>query len=144
MRTLNILKIGLIAFFLLTLGSCIEEEERIIPHTHVDIRINLSLPQYTALNIINNAIIIPYEGYNKNGVIVYRLNQEEFFAFDATCPQHVHTSTPISIDADDPGNAVCPHCHQVYILLNLGYTEGGHPLQRYRTSLHGVELRIYN
>lgn len=130
--------------FFVTLGSCIEEEERIIPYTHVDIRINLSLPQYYALNIINNAIIIPYVGYNQNGVIVYRLNQEEFFAFDATCPQHVHTSTAIAIDDNDPGNAICPYCNKVYILLNLGYVEGGYPLQRYRTSLHGTELRIYN
>ncbi|MDD2195598.1 MAG: hypothetical protein PHE03_02000 [Bacteroidales bacterium] len=124
--------------------SCIKEEPIIVPHVYVNFSINLSLPQYYDLNAINNAIIYPNEGYDDNGIIIYRKNLEEFFAFDATCPQHIELSTAVTLDSDDSSNATCPHCEATYSLLNFGQANNGHPLKRYRISLHGSFLRVYN
>lgn len=124
--------------------SCVKEEPVIVPHVYVNFSINLSFPQYYGLNAINNAIIYPNEGYDDNGVIIYRKNLEEFFAFDATCPQHINISTALTLDKDDSSSAICPHCETTYSLLNFGQASKGHPLKRYRVSLHGSFLNVYN
>ncbi len=137
--------IGLIALVAVLFNSCVEEEPKIVPDVYVDFYIYLDLPEYNALNSINNAIKVNNQGYDKNGVIVYRYTLDEYLAFDATCPQHIAVST--SVDLDDEGTAgtaTCPHCNAVYQFANFGYPGSGYPLKRYSVSLSGRTIRITN
>jgi hypothetical protein len=145
MRLTKILFITL--SFLLTpfLHSCVEEEPKIVPDVYVDFYVNLDLPEFTSLNAINNAVKVANQGYDKNGIIIYRYTQDEFLAFDATCPQHITTS--ISVDLDDGGAAgtgTCSHCGVVYRFFNMGYPDEGYPLKRYSVTVSGRILRITN
>lgn len=144
MRTAKIAKIAALLVLMISMNGCVEEEPIIVPYVHVDFSIDLRLPQYSPLNAFNNAIIVGGYGYNNNGVIIYRLNLEEFYAFDATCPQHIEKSTAVTLDDNDPGYAICPHCQVTYELMNYGQASKGYPLKRYRTYLNGNILRVYN
>lgn len=128
---------------LLTFWSCVKEEPVVVPDVYVNFSINLLLPQYSDLNAPGNAIIIANVGYKGNGVIIYRLNLEEFFAYDATCPQHINKSKAVTLN-DDPSNATCPHCETTYSFLNFGQASKGHPLKKYSVSLSGSFLNVYN
>ena len=117
-------------------SSCVDEEPNIIPDVYVDIYVNLSLPQFFMLNSINNAVKIPNEGYDKNGVIVYRLGLEEYLAFDATCPQHVQVSTSVNLDNNGTeGSATCPHCSTTYSFPYYGQASKRYPLKSYKVSV---------
>ena len=137
--------IGLISGLFLSFTSCVEEEPKIVPDVYVYISLNLDLPSYNALNSVNNAIKIPNEGYNKNGVIVYRYSMEEFYAFDATCPQHIDVSTSVNLDDNGTaGTATCPHCQTVYYFASLGYPSSGYALKRYSVSFSGRIVTVSN
>ena len=132
---------GMLSLF----SSCVEEEPTIIPDVYVNLYINLSLPQFIALNSINNAVKVPDYGFDKNGVIVYRLGLEEFLAFDATCPQHIEKSTSINLDNNGTeGTATCPHCSTTYSFPYYGQASSGYPLKRYKVSPSGNMLHITN
>lgn len=137
--------IALVSFLIIPFFSCVEEEETIVPDVYVNFNISLDLPQFNALNSVNNAIKVPNEGYDNNGVIVYRYTLDEFLAFDATCPQHITIST--SIDLDDNGSAgtaTCPHCGTTYSFFNFGQASSGYPLKRYRVNQSGSFLNVTN
>ena len=145
MRAAKLYFIGIILGFSVLIPSCVEEEPKIIPDVYVDFTIYLDLPQFVALSSLNNAVKVPNEGYDENGVIVYRYTLDEYMAFDATCPQHVTIST--SIDLDDggsAGSATCPYCQTKYLLTNFGYPEKGYPLKKYTVTLSGRNLRVTN
>jgi hypothetical protein len=128
------------------LSSCYDEEPIIVPDTHVNFTINLELSQYIDLKVEGNSYKILYEGYNDNGVILFRNIQpinspEAFLAFDATCPQHFEISASINIDGRV---GTCPHCNTTYFFEMNGYPNKGYPLKRYRTILNGTMLTVRN
>lgn len=125
--------------------SCSEKDEQIVPYARVNITINLQLPQFIALTSVNNAIIYSNEGYNHNGVIVYRNSLDEFTAFDATCPKHIETKTAVILDGGaGSGQAKCPYCSTVYYFFNYAYPSKGYPLKRYNLTRSGDMLYIGN
>ena len=116
-----------------------------MPYARVNITINLQLPQFIALSSVNNAIIYPNEGYNHNGVIVYRNSLDEFTAYDATCPKHIETKTAVILDGGaGSGQAKCPYCSTVYYFFNYAYPSKGYPLRRYSLTKSGNMLYINN
>jgi hypothetical protein len=56
-----------------------------VPQVPVNFIIELNSPLYNVLNSPGSSIIIPNEGYKNHGVIVTRVNFDEFAAYDATC-----------------------------------------------------------
>jgi hypothetical protein len=142
-------KIALIIFtlgFIVFFSSCYEEEPLIVPDVHVNFTINLELSQYISLKVEGNSYKVLYEGYDDNGVIIFRNTQpinspEAFLAFDATCPQHVSISTAIIIDGRV---GTCPHCNTTYFFEMNGYPNKGYPLKRYKTILNGTMLTVRN
>jgi len=131
--------LGLFSLF----SSCVDEEPTIVPDVSVNLYINLSF--YNHLSVEGNALKFPNEGYDENGVIVYRLSFEEFLAFDATCPQHIEKSTSINLDNNGTGGtATCPHCSTKYYFINFGQASSGYPLKRYKVSRSGNFLTITN
>lgn len=127
------------------LFGCTKEDQQVVPYTKVNITVNLQLPQFIALSSVNNAIIYPNEGYNHNGVIIYRNSLDEFTAFDATCPKHIETKTAVQLDGGTgSGQAKCPHCETIYYFFNYAYPSNGYPLRRYNLTRSGSMLYINN
>ncbi len=127
------------------LFGCAKQEEQIIPYVRVNLSVNLQLPQFNALNSVNNAILYPDVGYNRNGVIIYRNSTDEFTAYDATCPKHIETKTAVVLDdGGSAGTATCPNCSTVYSFFSYGYPSNGHPLKSYTVTKSGNTLYINN
>ena len=126
--------------------GCSDKDEQIVPYVKVNITVNLQLPQFIALSSVNNAIIYPNEGYNGNGVIVYRNSLDEFTAYDATCPRHIDTNPTATVldDNGSAGTATCPECNTVYYFFNYAYPSKGYPLRRYSLTRSGNMLYINN
>lgn len=134
--------------------GCEEEKKRIIPYTYVNFSIRLDNPQFIALNSVGNAVVITssYDGsnsagYDNNGIILYRASEEEFYAFDRTCPYDVEKS--IAVEIDESGiMAVCPACNSTYVLPNIGFPTKESPskyaLHQYQTSFDGLTVSVYN
>ncbi|MCR5013888.1 MAG: hypothetical protein K6A28_03825 [Bacteroidales bacterium] len=84
------------------------------------------------------------------GIIVYRLSQDEFLAYDRLPPNEPNAC------CDAQGNCtrlvvdfpfVVDNCNQIkYNILDGSIVEGDgiYPLIQYHTSYNGSELRIYN
>ena len=129
-----------------TLFSCSKQEEQIVPYVRVNLTVNLQLPQFNALNSVNNAVLYEGVGYNQNGVIIYRNSTDEFTAYDATCPKHIETKTAVVLDdGGHAGTATCPNCSTVYRFFNYAYPSKGHPLKQYRVTMTGSDsFRVSN
>lgn len=151
----NLSKILLIALFLLIFVTCTKKKEEIIPNTYVNFTIRLDDPKFTDLHAIGNSIIVTSEyagrssaGYDYNGIIVYRFSEDEFYAFDLTCPFNIDKSISVTTEnASDP-IAKCPECSSEYVLPSLAFpTEkgpSGIPLKQYNTNFDGVTISVYN
>jgi len=131
---------------LVVIFGCSKDQDQIVPYVRVDLTINLQLPQFIALNSVNNAVPYPNAGYNHNGVIIYRNSTDEFTAYDATCPKHLDTkvSAVTLDDGGSAGTATCPECKTVYYFFNYAYPSKGYPLKQYRVTKSGNILFITN
>lgn len=136
--------LGLAVGLMFQSTSCVEEEPKIVPDVHVKLKINLYLTQFSHIQVPGNAIMYPNEGFDKKGIVIYRYTIDEFFAFDATCPQHIEKSTAIEIVEDGFDTGKCPHCSTTYSFHNWGQASSGYPLKRYKTTLSGSFLYITN
>lgn len=109
-----------------------------------DIVINLSFPDYIALNQDGGSKAINDQNAGVRGIIVYRNSAASYFAFERNCSYHpneacatveVHSSGLFLID---------PCCTSSFDFAN-GQPTGGpawRPLRQYRTQLNGTILTI--
>ncbi len=112
--------------------SCAKTQDQIVPYVRVNIVFSPDLPQFYMLTSPGNAYIKPYEGYNNNGVIIFRNSMDEFTAYDATCPQHIDTKTAIVLDGGvGSGQAKCPKCSTIYYFYSYGSASKGFSLKQY-------------
>ena len=125
-------------------SSCTDDEPEIIPDVYVNFQFSIYEPGYNNLTVIYGATKKEYEGYDNNGVIVFRSDLNEYKAFDATCPQHITISTSVNLNENGSGKATCPHCQTVYYLMNNGYPANGYRLKQYRTSSNGEFVSVFN
>jgi len=148
-------KILLITLSLLIFVSCAKKKKEIIPNTYVNFTIRLDDPMFTNLHAIGNSVIITSEyagrssaGYDYNGIIVYRFSEDEFYAFDRTCPYNISNSISVTTENTSDPIAKCPECGSEYVLPSLAFpTEKGPsrvPLKQYNTNFDGVTISVYN
>jgi nitrite reductase/ring-hydroxylating ferredoxin subunit len=147
LRFFFIISAGLIMF-----GSCTKEQLDVVPETYVNITL-INIPAQIGISqsmiITNTMVPVNSLGYNNNGIIIYRNSQDEYFAYDRTCPYHVEESNPVNIWTN-PLFAVCPVCGTKYQLFWSGIpTDEGpsiYPLKQYRASYNPntFELNISN
>jgi nitrite reductase/ring-hydroxylating ferredoxin subunit len=152
-KIINILIIGLTA---VSLSLCKKNKNDVIPDVYVSFIIDLNDPLFFGLNSIGNSAIVTKEtnnwgpgasGYDDNGIIVYNSLQDEFNAYDRTCP-HDYAVNGLSIKVIIDGfNAICPRCSTNYALYGLGTPISGpgrYPLKNYKTSFDGRFIRVWN
>lgn len=140
----------------LLLFSCSNEKNDVIPDVYIDFYISLNDPEFFNLNAIGNSVIITYQtnnmgylsaGFDSNGIIIYRADLNQFYAYDRTCPHDYAvngSSKKVNVDGIF---AVCPHCGTTYALPAGGSPASGpgrYPLKNYKTSFNGTVVHVWN
>jgi nitrite reductase/ring-hydroxylating ferredoxin subunit len=139
-----------------SLSSCSKEKYDVIPDVYVSFTMDIQTDiEFASLTVFGNHVIVTSRtnnwginsaGYNNNGIIVFRL-QDEFKAYDRTCPHDYEvngTSIKVNVDFID---AVCPSCSTRYSLSANGTPISGvsrYPLKNYKTSFDGRYLSVWN
>lgn len=138
--------------------SCKKDKNDVIPDVFVDFYINLSDPQFFDLTAPLNSVYIDAStnnlglsaaGYDGNGIIIYRASEDEFYAYDRTCPHDFAVNgKSIQVSILDQIYAECPECGSKYGLPNFGTplsgSVGRYPLKNYKTSFDGFRIRVWN
>ena len=119
--------------------ACGDELEPPLPYVQVDA--TFVLVSYPELITWPSAAKKSGYGFNRNGVILVRIGQYDFRAFDATCTRDIDHHKNGSLSLDGSGYAVCPKCQTKYFLYNTGNApiwsnDGKVRLQEYRASFN--------
>ena len=110
--------------------------------------------QYVKVNITllpNSIDYLPvsewyYVSGGYRGLIVYRMTEDEFMAYERTCPYDPDKASA-RVEVESSGIiAVDSTCGSRFVLTDGSPIKGpsGLPLQQYQTSFDGNQLRIYN
>jgi len=140
--------IGIVLFF--SFLGCGEDDDTLRQYNpylidpQVNITINLNLPQYNDLNFPGGSSIITSQGIR--GIVVYRLNEDLFTAFELSDPNHIPSEcSRMTINGIE---ASCP-CLGEDNTYNI--VTGEHktiptlyPMLGYRVERSGNTLRITN
>ncbi len=133
---------------LLLFTNCNKDHEEVIPNVSFHITINLDNPEYNSQNTF-----IVYRGDNGyragiNGVVVYRLTSDTYYAFDLMCPNEKKVTCLVGLK--DDVTCECPCCKsQFLIAVPYGDVIEGPspwPLKGYKTQVMngGSTLAIWN
>lgn len=114
-----------------------------VPNTHVDFTIYPNDVMYYKLNT--------YGGYEYftggvNGIVIYRLDEWTFLAYDRACPYDWEEPDSRLFVAPDGLRLVDSLCGSTYNILDGGVLSGPatYPARRYNTRYDGMKLRVYN
>jgi len=138
----------LISFFvsIILMPSCDKNKDYDeIPFAYVNFRIYPNSTMYWRLNSPNGWEKVAANDPSR-GIIVYRLSENEFMAYERTCPYDPLDPEAI-IDGEDFSITVaCPTCGSEYILLDGTPFKGPakRPLKQYHTSYDGNSLHVFN
>ncbi len=136
----KIINIFIISLIFITIPGC-DDNDDWIPN----VRVNLNLHLYTDLSTLGIMQAGTWPG-GVNGIIVFRLADREFNAFDRTCPYHPLEDCPVFFN-EDVLLAECRCCESLFELFQSGAVEKGparRPLKQYRTAIVGNYLQISN
>ena len=131
---------------LLVLASCTScgEQQQYIPYVPVNFDIDLNLPAYNTLNFPGEALALP--GGSK-GLYVYRYTLDEFVVLDRHSTYDIPMGCKVTLDADNITLQDNSDCSESQWLMLDGSVMNGPatlPLHRYRTTLNGSILHVYN
>ena len=131
----------ILIFIFVFLLSCDKEHER-IPYVYVNIQKSLDDPELNSLLIPGNFVYITG---GVNGIILYRLSNDEFLAWERTCPYVPSNNCKISVDETNVF-CECPCCESKYIIMDGTAYEGPstYSIKGYQTYFDGLDIRIYN
>lgn len=128
--------------FFLILFSC-QKEDDYINNVIVDIDLNLSLPEYSELQIVGNSIFI---NGGVKGIIVYYQGFETYKTYERSCTYEPSLNCA-RIDSVNSTIAICNCCDSKFLLGQEGQAIDGPallPLKQYQNTLSGQILEIYN
>ncbi|HHZ63903.1 MAG TPA: hypothetical protein EYN38_03225 [Flavobacteriales bacterium] len=131
-----------LAGLLIITNGC-KKDEDVVPSVEVNIYIYTTDAEFADLNAVGGWI---YLTGGAQGIVVYRLSQDEFMAYDRNCTYQPNESGAI-IEVEPSGiTAVDNSCGSKFLLTDGSVLEGPAPdiLKRYQTSFDGNLLRIYN
>ncbi len=155
------IKSKIIVFFLIILlpcllMSCAKNKNDVVPTVYVNFSISLNDPQFYNLlspltfayvNSGTNNLGPSAAGYDGNGIIVFRTMEDEFCAYDRTCPYDYEVNNKsVKVNADMI-YATCPDCGTKYALTANGTPVSGvgrYPLKNYRTAFNGLYVIVSN
>lgn len=123
-------------------NSCSKDESETIPYVYVNFLIEPNNTLYYKLNVIGGWEYL-IGGYN--GIVVFRLSQDEFVAYDRACPYDYKNGCRVDVESSNV-TLIDSCCNSHFI-----YTDGSPyqgpvhvSLKYYKTSYDGNYLRITN
>jgi hypothetical protein len=116
--------------------SCKPEQQHPIPDVYVNFVLNLEdSPDFYFLRTQGStAVVYSYTigvlslGFNNNGIIIYNNGDNEYFAFDCTCPYDLPENVAVDV-SDQNGIATCPVCGSQYVLPSMSAPTTDSPSQ---------------
>jgi len=133
----------IILAFIFCLGASCGRNPNPIPNVYVDFWIYPDDVRYVNLNY--------YGGHEEvtggvNGIVVYRIDQNSFSAFDRACPHDWDAPEEPRVVVEDGIFLRCELCNSLYNILDGSVISGPskYPLKQYYTFYDGWRLRIHN
>ena len=126
----------------LLIASC-NSKENYIAEVYVDILIDLSLPEYSDLQVSGNSIFI--EG-GAEGIIIYHGVGDDYKVYDRNCSYEPSLACSV-IDSVNAGIAYCGCCTSAFLLAQDGAAANSPallPLKKYYWTLSGSQMMISN
>ena len=123
--------------------SCESNPGRIIPYVKVDLYL-LLYADLAGMGIGSSKVI---HGHGVNGIVLYRVTDLEFVAYDRTCTLWPEHTEAVVEDSTFFGVFGCPECKSTFLLMNGAEPNSGpatYPLVEYHTSILGDVLHIFN
>jgi len=123
-----------------------------IPYAYINVVINPNSTLYQELNIVGGWMYYPYVNPPSRGLIIYRLSQEQFLAYERTPPVNSNaccdpeTGLCTYLVVDDYFRFVYDTCSDLsyQIIDGSPITPATVPLKQYYTSYDGFNLYINN
>jgi len=137
----KIKKILICAFLIFSAISCENDNMDIIPN----VPFTVTLDSNVLLSIGTGSAVISNNGGVK-GLIIYKLSDYEFQAFDRLCTYYPADTAAVLLD-NLSMTATCPKCKSVYQINLYGQVNKGpakYALKQYQTLLTGGRLQIWN
>jgi len=132
-----------IFFFLLCFAACKKRAE-VVPSVPADFTIYLNLPDFIKLNSAGGSV---YVSGGVKGILVYRVSNDEFAAYDRDCPYDPNVSNAI-VQVDSSGIlAIDYNCGSQFNLINGDVLRGpaAYSLKRYAADYDGVStVHVHN
>ena len=126
----------------LLIASCNSKDDY-IKEVYVNILLDLSLPEYSDLQISGNSIFI--EG-GVEGIIIYHGVGDDYKVYDRNCSYEPSLACSY-IDSVSSGIAYCGCCASAFLLAQDGVAANSPallPLKKYYWTLIGNQMRISN
>lgn len=145
-RLLTIGSLPVILFFLVLPGCRDDDENERVPRIQTDFTVNLNLPDFIDLQ---NPGGWEYFLGGSRGIIVYRVNNDEFVAFDRHCTYNVPQACRVFVDENSgltAADTIC--CGSVFDIFTGNAVVGPaeFPLQSFQTQYNpnNNTLRVFN
>lgn len=123
--------------------NCNKDSNSNIPFVSVNIVMQTTNPQFIGLNAVNSWI---YLVGGSRGIIVYKVSNDQFRAFDRHCTfQPQNACALVSVETNNiTGLDDC--CGSRFLVTDGSVINGPAivPLKEYNTSFDGATLRIFN
>ena len=139
----HFLRIFLVVIFFSVLG-CGGYKHSTIPNVWVSFWVYPNDVSYLDLNYYGGHM---YFTGGVNGVVVYRLNETEFRAFDRACPYDWDDEEEPRVGVEPDGITLrCEKCGSLFNILDGGVITGPakYPLKYYQTKYDGMRLRVHS
>jgi len=136
-------RIFLAVIFFFVLG-CEGYKHPNIPNVSVNFWIYPNDVSYLDLNYYGGHM---YFTGGVNGIVVYRLNDAEFRAFDRACPHDWDDEDEPRISVEPDGITLkCEKCGSIFNILDGGVITGPaeFTLKQYHTKYDGMRLRVHS
>lgn len=137
-------------FMIIFLIACQKDAYTPLPHVDVNIQIFPNSTQYLDLNSVGGFVYLT-ANFPSRGIIVYRISDSDFIAFERTCPHDPDAcceGTQCARLVVDISRLTISDscCGSVYLILDGSNISGSsqYPLKQYHSSYDGVTLRIYD
>ncbi|MBR9831902.1 hypothetical protein GYB57_07140 [bacterium] len=140
---LKSIRLTTLLFILMAIGCDDNTTNSNIPNVAVNIYLSLQDPEFIDLTVPSGSVNVTG---GSRGIVVYRVNEDEFKAYDRHCTYAPSSSCGI-VEMENSGVSLRDNCCGSVFSIFSGYPSQGPamvPLKEYRTSFDGNTLRIYN
>ncbi len=123
------------SIFILLSDSCRKKDD-LVPNVYVNFTIFLSDPEFSTLQTIGNNVFVTG---GVSGIIIYRVSQSEFVAFDRCCTYKPSDRCAILPDTVNTLFLKCPCCGSKFSFIDGSVQESPaeRPLTSYSTYFDG-------